>query len=90
MEDVWATLDENIQATAHEVTQKAETKKTSKVSNDSNSLLNTKSASVEPLENDSNKFQAREIGTSPPPQSISTQVGFIMKYHILGTLNLSM
>ncbi|TMW50930.1 hypothetical protein DOY81_004003 [Sarcophaga bullata] len=73
VEDVWATLDENIQATANEVTRKAETKKTPKDSTACDSLPNSKSASVEPQNNDSSKFQAREIGTSPPPQSISTQ-----------------
>lgn len=76
MEDVWATLDENIQATVNEVTRKAEFKQTPKDSAACGSMSNSKSASVEPQENDSRKFQAREIGTSPPPQSISTQVGY--------------
>ena len=76
VEDVWATLDENIQTTANEVTRKAESKQTSKDSNVCVSTSKSKSTSVETQENDSSKFQAREIGTSPPPQSISTQVGF--------------
>ncbi|XP_023290946.2 E3 ubiquitin-protein ligase lubel isoform X1 [Lucilia cuprina] len=71
VEDIWATLDENIQATAHEVTRKAESKKSSKVSTACGT--SSKSASVERQENDSRQSQAREIGTSPPPQSISTQ-----------------
>lgn len=74
MEDIWATLDEHIQSTAHEVTRKAESKKTSKVSTACGT--SAKSASVERQESDSRQSQAREFGTSPPPQSISTQVGF--------------
>ncbi|XP_065358387.1 E3 ubiquitin-protein ligase lubel isoform X2 [Calliphora vicina] len=79
VEDIWATLDENIQATAHEVTRKAESKKTSKVSTACGT--SSKSASVERQENDSRHSQAREIGTSPPPQSISTQTYDTLPVH---------
>lgn len=75
MEDIWATLDENIQATAHEITRKAETKQVTKVSTGCGT--SSKSPSVDRQENVNRpQSQAREIGTSPPPQSISTQVGF--------------
>ncbi|XP_037828634.1 E3 ubiquitin-protein ligase lubel isoform X9 [Lucilia sericata] len=78
VEDIWATLDENIQATAHEVTRKAESKKSSKASTACGT--SSKSASVERQENDSRQSQAREIGTSPPPQSISTQESDLYKH----------
>ncbi|XP_061402063.1 E3 ubiquitin-protein ligase lubel [Musca vetustissima] len=81
VEDIWAALDENIQATANEVSRKAETassapsaKKTStKVSTACGPSRRSKSASVESQVEESRKSQAREIGTSPPPQTISTQ-----------------
>ncbi|XP_037828628.1 E3 ubiquitin-protein ligase lubel isoform X3 [Lucilia sericata] len=79
VEDIWATLDENIQATAHEVTRKAESKKSSKASTACGT--SSKSASVERQENDSRQSQAREIGTSPPPQSISTQTYDTLPIH---------
>lgn len=74
VDDIWATLDEDIQATAREVTRKAEsTKKPTKVSTGCGT--SRKSVSVERQEVEPKKTQAREIGTSPPPQTISTQVG---------------
>ncbi|XP_013099098.2 E3 ubiquitin-protein ligase lubel isoform X1 [Stomoxys calcitrans] len=78
LEDIWATLDENIQTTASEVTRKAETTTTQKSAPTKVSTgcgTSTKSPSVErPQEEPINKTQAREIGTSPPPpQTISTQ-----------------
>lgn len=83
MEDIWATLDENIQATANEVTRKAESSPSSsataqKVTTTKVSTgcgTSTKSASVERQDVELQKSEAREIGTSPPPQTISTQVG---------------
>lgn len=74
VEDIWAALDENIQNTAHEVTRKAESKRPTKISSACGN--STRSVSVALGDNDSRQSQAREIGTSPPPQSISTQVGF--------------
>ncbi|XP_073822713.1 linear Ubiquitin E3 ligase isoform X11 [Musca autumnalis] len=85
VEDIWAALDENIQATANEVTRKAESasstsavapakKSNNKVSTAcGTSARRSKSASVERHVEESRKSQAREIGTSPPPQTISTQ-----------------
>uniref|UniRef100_T1PN93 IBR domain protein n=1 Tax=Musca domestica TaxID=7370 RepID=T1PN93_MUSDO len=86
VEDIWAALDENIQATANEVTRKAETASTTSVSATSAKKATTKvstgcgttttrdkSASIERQVEETRKSQAREIGTSPPPQTISTQ-----------------
>ncbi|XP_054745290.1 E3 ubiquitin-protein ligase lubel isoform X4 [Anastrepha obliqua] len=72
VEDVWAALDDNIQTTANEIMRKAEkSKKSTKVST---------SCGTSPIREvtkakDAQKLQrsVKETGTSPPPQSISTQ-----------------
>lgn len=63
VQDVWASLDENIQATANEVTLKALTKKSAQESKAAQS------------KNDVKQSQIQQNGTAPPPQTISTQVG---------------
>ncbi|XP_036321321.1 E3 ubiquitin-protein ligase lubel [Rhagoletis pomonella] len=72
VEDIWAALDDNIQTTANEIMRKAEkTKKSTKVS----TSCGTSPVRELPKVKDSQKSQrkVKETGTSPPPQSISTQ-----------------
>ncbi|XP_036226344.2 E3 ubiquitin-protein ligase lubel isoform X5 [Bactrocera oleae] len=72
VEDVWAALDDNIQTTANEIMRKAEkSKQSNKVST---------SCGTSPIrevtktkETSSIQRNVKETGTSPPPQSISTQ-----------------
>ncbi|XP_018783775.1 PREDICTED: uncharacterized protein LOC108965672 isoform X4 [Bactrocera latifrons] len=72
VEDVWAALDDNIQTTANEVMRKAEkSKQSNKVSTScGTSPIRevTKTKEVSKLQRN-----VKETGTSPPPQSISTQ-----------------
>ncbi|XP_053961482.1 E3 ubiquitin-protein ligase lubel isoform X2 [Anastrepha ludens] len=72
VEEVWAALDDNIQATANEIMRKAEkSKKSTKVS----TSCGTSPIREVPKAKDAQKLQrsVKETGTSPPPQSISTQ-----------------
>nr|XP_036226343.1 E3 ubiquitin-protein ligase lubel isoform X4 [Bactrocera oleae] len=72
VEDVWAALDDNIQTTANEIMRKAEkSKQSNKVSTSCGTspireITKTKETS-------SIQRNVKETGTSPPPQSISTQ-----------------
>ncbi|XP_039949978.1 E3 ubiquitin-protein ligase lubel isoform X4 [Bactrocera tryoni] len=72
VEDVWAALDDNIQTTANEVMRKAEK---SKQSNKVSTSCGTSPVREVTKTRDISKMQrnVKETGTSPPPQSISTQ-----------------
>lgn len=87
VEDVWAALDDNIQTTANEIMRKAEkSKQSNKVST---------SCGTSPIrevtktkETSSIQRNVKETGTSPPPQSISTQVGVIVLIKCLVDVNI--
>lgn len=69
LDDIWAALDENIQATADEVKRKAEIKQSKSTACGPSPEREIESKPM------TNGYAAKEIATSPPPQSISTQVG---------------
>ncbi|XP_067620966.1 E3 ubiquitin-protein ligase lubel isoform X4 [Eurosta solidaginis] len=77
VEDVWAALDDNIQTTANEVMRKAEQTKRgtkAKVSTScGTSPLREVKVSPKLREPQVIERNVKETGTSPPPQSISTQ-----------------
>lgn len=74
---MWAALDDNIKTTANEIMRKAE--KSKQITNVSTSCGTSPIREVTKTKEISKIQQnVKETGTSPPPQSISTQVGIIL------------